>query len=95
MGAVGPETCVLVPPKSDPKKPIKIAPYDPAIAPIPDCTPKASAKGSAATPAVKPPNTSPFIFLNKGYIVKSLIKKNEYVSFLRIGILKVTRFPEL
>jgi hypothetical protein len=59
IGAVGPEICVLVPPKRAAKKLIKIAPYNPALGPIPELTPKASARGSATTPAVMPPKRSP------------------------------------
>ena len=36
IGAVGPEICVFVPPKSEAKKPMKIAPYNPASGPRPD-----------------------------------------------------------
>ena len=62
MGPVGPLACVLVPPKIAAKIPTAIAPYKPAIAPKPDCTPKAKAKGKATTPATKPPVISPFKF---------------------------------
>ncbi len=46
-GAVGPDICVLVPPKNAPKKPKKIAPYKPAVGPKPEETPKARASGNA------------------------------------------------
>ena len=60
IGPVGPLACVAVPPNSAAKIPMAIAPYNPAVAPIPDCTPKASARGSATTPATRPPIISPF-----------------------------------
>ena len=59
IGAVGPDICVFVPPKSEAKNPIIIAPYSPALGPRPDCTPKASASGKATIPAVIPPNKLP------------------------------------
>jgi len=73
IGAVGPEICVLVPPKSEAKNPIKMAPYNPASGPRPDCTPKAKASGSATIPAVIPPNRFPlkleiiFLFIIIGF----------------------------
>ncbi len=36
IGAVGPEICVLVPPKREAKKQIIMAPYNPASGPKPD-----------------------------------------------------------
>jgi hypothetical protein len=69
IGAVGPEICVLVPPKSAAKKLIKIAPYNPALGPNPDETPKASAKGSATIPAVNPPKKSPLKLEKRDFIV--------------------------
>jgi len=67
IGAVGPEIWVLVPPNKEAKKLIKIAPYNPALGPNPDDTPKANAKGNATIPAVKPPNVSPLRLLNKPF----------------------------
>jgi len=69
IGAVGPEICVLVPPKSAAKKLIKIAPYKPALGPSPLETPKAKARGKATIPAVIPQKASPFIFENKVFII--------------------------
>ena len=63
IGPVGPLACVSVPPKSAANIPTAIAPYNPAVAPIPDCTPNARAKGKATTPATKPPVKSPLKFL--------------------------------
>jgi hypothetical protein len=68
IGAVGPEICVLVPPKSAAKKLIKIAPYKPALGPKPEETPKAKASGKATIPAVTPPKASPLIFENNFFI---------------------------
>ena len=68
IGAVGPEICVLVPPKRAAKKLIKIAPYSPAVGPKPDETPNANAKGNATIPAVMPPKASPLMFENKFFI---------------------------
>jgi len=62
---VGPDTWALVPPKTAAKKPTAIAPYRPAIAPIPEVTPKASARGRATTAAVIPPKMSPRILAVK------------------------------
>jgi len=59
IGAVGPDIWVFVPPKRAAKKLINIAPYNPALGPSPELTPKASAKGKATIPAVIPPNKSP------------------------------------
>ena len=64
MGAVGPEICVFVPPRSAAKKLKNKAPYKPAEAPRPEETPKANAKGKATIPAVNPPKKSPLICLN-------------------------------
>jgi hypothetical protein len=64
MGAVGPEIWVFVPPNSEAKKPIKIAPYNPASGPSPDWTPNASARGRATIPAVIPPKRLPLKFVN-------------------------------
>ena len=41
----------------------KMAPYNPAAAPMPDCIPKASASGNATIPAVSPPKKSPLVNL--------------------------------
>ena len=68
IGAVGPEICVLVPPKREAKKLMKMAPYKPAEGPNPEETPKASANGNATIPAVIPPKASPLIFENKFFI---------------------------
>ena len=62
IGAVGPEICVGVPPNNAAKKPRKIAPYNPALGPSPELTPKASANGRATIPAVRPPKRSPLMF---------------------------------
>ena len=70
IGAVGPEICVLVPPKRAAKKLIKIAPYSPAAGPRPEDTPNASASGRATIPAVIPPKTSPLIFVNNFFMYK-------------------------
>jgi hypothetical protein len=51
-----------VPPKSAAKKLINIAPYNPALGPSPELTPKASASGRATIPAVIPPKRSPLKF---------------------------------
>jgi hypothetical protein len=61
MGAVGPEICVSVPPNKAAKKLTKIAPYNPALGPNPELTPKAKASGKATIPAVSPPKISPLI----------------------------------
>ena len=58
MGPVGPDTCAGVPPNNAAKKPVAMAPYNPAIGPTPEETPKASARGSATTAAVNPPKRS-------------------------------------
>jgi hypothetical protein len=55
---------VGVPPNNAAKKLKKIAPYKPALGPSPELTPKARANGNATIPAVKPPKTSPLIFVN-------------------------------
>jgi len=55
MGPVGPEACAGVPPNSAAKKPTKIAPYRPAMAPAPEATPNARANGRATTAATSPP----------------------------------------
>jgi hypothetical protein len=52
-----------VPPKRAAKKLTKIAPYNPALGPKPELTPKARANGRATIPAVIPPNRSPFMFV--------------------------------
>ncbi len=63
MGPVGPLICEGVPPNTAAKNPRKIAPYNPAAAPRPDCRPNASASGRATIPAVNPPKKSPFVIL--------------------------------
>ncbi len=68
IGAVGPEICVGVPPKSAAKKLMKIAPYRPASGPNPEETPKARANGNATIPAVIPPKRSPRTFENRFFI---------------------------
>ena len=72
-GAVGPDICVLVPPKKAAKKPRNIAPYKPALGPKPEETPKARANGSATIPAVIPPNASPLIFEKRFFIYDKII----------------------
>ena len=69
IGPVGPLTWVFVPPKRAAKNPRKIAPYKPAFTPNPDCTPKASARGNATTPAVKPPKRSPLKILMSNFFM--------------------------
>jgi hypothetical protein len=68
IGAVGPEICVLVPPKRAAKKLINMAPYRPALGPNPELTPKARASGKATIPAVIPPIRSPRKFENNDFI---------------------------
>lgn len=65
IGPVGPLAWVAVPPKSAARMPKIMAPYRPAMAPSPDCTPNAnaSASGRATTPATTPPYKSPLRFL--------------------------------
>jgi hypothetical protein len=63
IGPVGSDIKVAVPPNSAAKKPIKIAPHNPADAPAPEATPKVKAIGKAITAAVTPPKISPFTFL--------------------------------
>ena len=64
MGPVGVLIKVCVPPNSADIKPSAMAQYSPAVAPRPDCTPNANAKGRVTTPAVIPPNKSPRKLLN-------------------------------
>ena len=59
IGPVGSEIKVGVPPNKAAKKPTQTAPYNPAIGPAPEATPKASARGNETIAAVKPPNISP------------------------------------
>jgi hypothetical protein len=73
MGAVGPEIWVGVPPKRAAKKPMKIAPYRPALAPRPELTPKARANGSATMPAVTPPKRSPRKWAKKFFMQERVI----------------------
>ena len=60
---MGSEIRAGVPPKTAAKKPIIIAPHNPAEAPAPEATPKVKAIGRAITTAVIPPKISPFTFL--------------------------------
>jgi hypothetical protein len=48
---------------------MKIAPYNPALGPNPELTPKARAKGRATMPAVIPPNKSPLKCLNMVWVL--------------------------
>ena len=59
IGAVGPLTCVGVPPNSAATMAMAMAPYSPAIGPSAVCAPKARASGRATMPAVSPPKKSP------------------------------------
>ena len=82
IGPVGPLICEGVPPNKEAKKPIIIAPVNPAKAPIAPIfgtsstliTPKAwipnaKAKGNATIPAVIPPKTSPLtVFESNNFI---------------------------
>ena len=69
IGAVGPEIWVGVPPNKAAKKPKNIAPYNPALGPNPDETPKARANGRATIPAVIPPKASPLKLENNFFIL--------------------------
>jgi hypothetical protein len=89
MGAVGPEICVLVPPKRAAKKLIKMAPYKPALGPKPEETPKANASGKATIPAVIPPKASPLKFENNFFICLFLTYQNLRVRYkVKISCLK-------
>ena len=75
IGAVGPLIWAGVPPKIAAKNPKTIAPIRPALAPKPEETPKARARGRAMTPVVMPPIISPLTlvvnFLKFPKILKS------------------------
>jgi hypothetical protein len=83
IGAVGPLICVGVPPRKAAIMPIINAPYIPAAAPNPDCTPKASANGRATMPAVRPPNKSPLMFVKSNF--NSFFKSNVFCVFPVFG----------
>ena len=55
------------------KKPTQTAPYNPAIGPAPEATPKASARGNETIAAVKPPNKSPRKFLKWIVLVNDIL----------------------
>ena len=78
IGPVGPEICEGVPPKRAAKKPTKIAPYNPAIAPAPEETPKASARGKATTAAVMPPKRSPRMFFECNPLTSCIKNLNNF-----------------
>jgi hypothetical protein len=65
-----------VPPNKAAKKLIKIAPYNPALGPRPELTPKAKANGSATIPAVTPPKRSP-LKLEKIFFIALTINLND------------------
>ena len=92
IGPVGPEICDGVPPNSAAKKPTIIAPYKPAIAPAPDDTPKAKAKGKATTAAVIPPNKSPLMFLECRPLTNCIGKPSNCLSDLRWSKFSIARF---
>jgi hypothetical protein len=52
---------------------MKMAPYNPALGPIPELTPKARAKGRATIPAVIPPKKSPLRFEKKCFMLLVLV----------------------
>ncbi len=54
------------------KKLTNMAPYNPAVGPNPEDTPKANANGNATIPAVIPPKASPRMFENKFFIKMKL-----------------------
>jgi len=80
IGAVGPEIWVLVPPNKAAKKLMNMAPYKPALGPIPELTPKAKAKGKATMPAVMPPNKSPLKFEKKFFINDLIVFLDSHIS---------------
>ena len=57
----GPDICWFVPPNIEANKPVIMAQYIPALAPAPDVTPKAKAKGSATMVEVSAPKISPLM----------------------------------
>ena len=59
IGPVGSEISVRVPPKRA-EEPDHDRPIETGLAPAPDATPKARAKGSEMTAVVNPPKRSPF-----------------------------------
>jgi hypothetical protein len=77
---------VAVPPKIAAKIPSAIAPYKPAVAPRPDCTPKANANGNATTPATMPPIRSPLKFLLSYFklIISIYFKLKEATLILKL-----------
>ena len=80
IGAVGPETCVGVPPKNAAKMAMPMAPYKPAIAPRAVWSPKARASGRATMPAVRPPMKSPLMLLKSK--VKGLVMSVRFLCCL-------------
>ena len=68
LGAVGPLTPTIHPPKSPPINPPAIAPQIPAIGPSCEISPKAKASGRAIIPTVIPASTSPFILVPRDLI---------------------------
>src|SRR3546814_8683434 len=58
IGPVGPDTCDEVPPNTDAKRPVAIAPYRPMAGPRSETTPNARASGNATIVAGTPPNKS-------------------------------------
>jgi hypothetical protein len=59
IGPVGSDISVGVPPNREANNPIITAPYNPAVGPAPEATPKANARGSEIMAAVTPPKISP------------------------------------
>jgi len=83
---VGPEIWVGVPPKRVAKKLKNMAPYRPALGPIPELTPKARASGKATMPAVIPPRASPLKLVKKFF--KTIRLSNSLNNDLRCKQLK-------
>ena len=54
MAPVGPLTCTRLPPKTAATAPATIAVTSPAVAPMPELTPKPSARGRATRPTITP-----------------------------------------
>ena len=54
-----------------------MAPYNPAVGPNPDETPKAKANGKATIPAVIPPKASPLKFEKKVLFWQRWLKKEK------------------
>jgi hypothetical protein len=75
-----------VPPNKAAKKAKNMAPYNPALGPKPEDTPKANANGKATIPAVIPPKASPFKFEKKVFHVIFLILKRDEFYNLNIII---------